>query len=277
MEILEDVWLAEPATLRFSRCNMFIGANGVGKTHLISLMTGFTAPSAIMERAGRSSSPVHAAITWYDPHPHRAEFRAEGENLRFLADGSEVPFVPQPYRVVSVPTWSSTISREVTWLAQKLGLDVWTTKKLALSVPDIVGGSVKHVSFVGKGSAARIKVEYVHGGQVITDEGGRGHRLSPIVGMEILIALAETHALATPTLLLVDGSLSSLDAEAFDHLTTLLSSPARGFQTVATLAVSARPLNPEWTVTRFVREPNMRRRNGQQATARLVQDGVSAL
>ncbi|WP_142266346.1 replication initiation negative regulator SeqA [Streptomyces sp. SLBN-115] len=249
IEILDDVWLAEPTTVRFSRCNIFIGDNGMGKTLFLSLLSGLASPSRIMERASRPDSTVHAAINWYDPQPRRAEFRAEGEQLHFSADGTAVPFVPQPYRIVHLApdSWRDA-PRDVRELGNMVGLDHWVVRKLIVEMPEIVGGAVKRAWVEDE----EIHAQYVRGSEVVVDRGP--HRgLDAIVALEVLVALAETYARTQPTLLLIDALYRGTAAE-FDHATELLSSSTRGFQTVATSGRSSPPLSPEWTVTRFVLE-----------------------
>lgn len=265
IEIHDDVWLREPTTVRFSRCNMILGANGVGKTHFLSLLSALASPSTIMERVSRPNSRVHASINWYDPQPRCAEFRAEGDQLRFSADGVEVPFVSQPYRIIHLPhdRWHH-VPRRLDDLAATVGLDEWAARKLVLSVPEIVRGAVKRVWI----QEDRLRAEYVSGSQVIKDQGSH-HSLRSTVGLEVLVALAETYARTQPTLLLVDGLHSGVYPD-FRHSSELLSSPARGFQTVATSTRSDISLDPEWTVSRITHDsdfPNLERR-----WARVVQD-----
>lgn len=266
IEILNDVWLAEPTTVQFSRCNMFIGPNAIGKSHFISLLSALSSPSTIMDRANRPNSAVHAAVNWYDPQPHRAEFKAEGERLHFASDGIAVPFVSQPYRIVHLPrrTWGE-VPRDVRELGKLIGLDHWVIQKVILSLPEIVRGAVKKVRI----EDGQIQAEYILGHDLIRDRDARSI-LSGIVGLEVLVALAETYTRTQPTLLLLDGYGANLVATAFDHVTELLSSSTRGFQTVATSVHSPR-LTPEWTVTRFEYVSTARK---HQRWARLVQDDV---
>ncbi|MER7582083.1 hypothetical protein [Kitasatospora sp. NPDC097691] len=266
IEIMEDVWLEEPTTVRFSRCNIFLGTNGIGKSHFISLLSGLAAPSHIMERVARPASRVHAALTWYDPQPRRAEFKAEGDRLHFFADGQEVPFVASPYQVVRVPRWRGDFPADVHDLAKDLGLDHWVMRKVISDLPEIVGGAVKRTRIVDD----RIRADFVLGSGLETDDGDR--RLHPLVGLEVLVALAETYARAHPTLLLLDPFLNGLDWGGYHQATALLGSPARGFQTVAvsTDHRGNHPLGPEWTVTRIVCDET--ERMGHRRWARLVQD-----
>ncbi|MBD9730105.1 hypothetical protein PV755_44750 [Streptomyces caniscabiei] len=266
IEILDDVWLAEPTTVQFSRCNMFVGDNAIGKSHFISLLSALSSPSTVMDRVDRPNSAVHAVVNWYDPQPRQAEFKAEGEQLQFSSDGITVPFVSQPYRIVHLPrhAWGE-VPRDVRELGRMIGLDPWVVRKVILSLPEIVHGAVKGIRI----DDGQIQAEYILGSELIRDRSTHRY-LSGTVGLEVLVAIAETYARTQPTLLLQDALGAALDAAAFDHVTELLSSSTRGFQTVATSVHSPR-LTPEWTVTRFeyVSSPHKRRR-----WARLIQDDV---
>jgi hypothetical protein len=265
IDILNDVWLAEPTIVQFSRCNMFIGPNGIGKSHFISLLSGLASPSMVMERVSRPDSVAHVAINWYDPQPRRAEFRAEGEHLHYWADGIAVPFVSQPYRIVHVPheSWGE-LPADVDDLGRLLRLDPWVARKLVLNVPEIVAGAVKRV-WIEEG---RIRAEYIKGDKVVVDRpGDQWPKLNDTVGHEVLVALAETYARTEPTLLLLDALYLGARAP-FEHVTELLSSSTRGFQTVATSNPSTPPLPPEWTVTRLVAGGDRHDKHW----ARLVQD-----
>ncbi|WP_327311929.1 hypothetical protein [Streptomyces sp. NBC_01235] len=266
IDILKDIWLAEPTTVRFSRCNLFLGGTGIGKTHFISLLSGLSSPSIIMDRRDRSDSTVHAAINWYDPQPRRAEFRAEGEQLLFSADGTAVPFLSQPYRIVTLPSVWAYAPRDVRELGRLLGLDHWAVRNLITELPEIVRGAVKQIRIVED----QIQAEYTLGDKVISDR-GHDRSLDRSVVLEVLVALAETYARTQPTLLLVDELYGGGNADFEQNVTELLSSSIRGFQTVATSVFS--PLvAPEWTVTRFVYASDEAR--GRKHWARLVQDDV---
>ncbi|MDX2530815.1 hypothetical protein [Streptomyces europaeiscabiei] len=199
IEILKDIWLAEPTTVRFSRCNLFLGGTGIGKTHFISLLSGLSSPSIIMDRRGRSDSTVHAAINWYNPQPRRAEFRAEGKQLLFSADGTTVPFLSQPYRIVTLPSNWAYAPRDVRKLGRLFGLDHWIVRNLITELPEIVRGAVKQIRIVED----QIQAEYTLGDKVISDR-GHDRSLDRSVGLEVLVALAETYARTQPTLLLID-------------------------------------------------------------------------
>ncbi|MCQ9179187.1 hypothetical protein KMT30_09085 [Streptomyces sp. IBSBF 2953] len=269
IEILEDVWLNAPATVRFSRCNMFIGPNGVGKTHFLTLLSGLSEPSRVMQRAAYPDSAVHAAINWYDPQPRRAELKAEEDRLSFSLDGVEVPFVVQPYQVVS-PTWSQgRAAGRLSEVARDLGLDPWNARRLFLSVPEIVGGSVKEVSI--ENDCIRAVCNLGEGDHRY--DGAEQRWLHPVVVMEFVIALAETYARVKPTLLLLDGALEDyVHPRIFHHFSKLLSSPARTFQTVAVSMYQGALQNPDWTVTHFVPDGDGQRRNGSALPVHLVQD-----
>ncbi|MCZ4508168.1 hypothetical protein O3Q52_08120 [Streptomyces sp. ActVer] len=264
IEILKDIWLAEPTTVRFSRCNLFLGGTGIGKTHFISLLSGLSSPSIIMDRRGRSDSTVHAAINWYNPQPRRAEFRAEGKQLLFSADGTTVPFLSQPYRIVTLPSDLAYAPRDVRKLGRLFGLDHWIVRNLITELPEIVRGAVKQIRIVED----QIQAEYTLGNKVISDR-GHDRSLDRSVGLEVLVALAETYARTQPTLLLIDELYGGGNSEFEHNATELLSSPIRGFQTVAT-SVFSPPVAPEWTVTRLVYASDDAR--GRKHWARLVQD-----
>lgn len=269
IEILKDVWLAEPTTVRFSRCNLFLGDNAIGKTHFISLLSGLSSPSRIMDRAGRPDSAVHAAINWYDPQPRRAEFMAEGEQLLFSADGSAVPFASQPYRIVSLPDHWADMPRDVRKLGSWIGLDHWAVRKLIAELPEIVRGAVKRTWIAEE----QIQAEYVWGEKIVSDR-GRHQTMDMRVAIEVLVALAETYARTQPTLLLLDAIYGAGNAEFEHYVTELLSSSIRGFQTVATSVRSSLPVIPEWTVTRFVYASDDTR-SVRKHWARLAQDDVA--
>lgn len=267
IEILDDVWLAEPTTVRFSRCNMFTGTNAIGKSHFISLLSALSSPSTVMDRVSRPNSAVHAVVNWYDPQPRQAEFKAEGERLQFSADGMAVPFVAQPYRIVRLPPRTWDVARDVRELGRLIGLDHWVAKKVILDLPEIVRGAVREVRI----KDGNIQAEYILGNDVIRDRDVH-RRLSTIVGLEVLVALAETYARTQPTLLLLDGLGGNLNAAAFEHVTELLSSSTRGFQSVAT-SVGSPQLTPERTMTRFEYVSTSHK---HQRWARLVQDDIEA-
>jgi hypothetical protein len=266
IDILNDVWLAEPTTVRFSRCNMFVGANGTGKSHFISLLSGLGSPSTVMERARHPDSLVHAVINWYDPQPRRAEFRAEGQQLHFESDGIAVPFVPQPYQVVTLPphSWRG-LPRDVRELGELVGLDHWAVRKLIANLPEIVHGAVRRAWVQDD----QIQAEYTRGHGLVTDCGPR-RQLNALVTLEVLVAIAETYASTQPTLLLLDALYSGTFDE-FAHATEVLSSSIRGFQTVATSTNSAPSPPPEWTVTRLVSVAD----SASKRWARLIQDDTA--
>lgn len=264
IDILDDVWLAEPTTVRFSRCNLFVGTNGIGKTHFISLLSGLASPSRVMERASRPDSTVHAVINWYDPQPRRAEFRAEGQQLHFASDGVTVPFIPQPYRVVRPLDHWGSLPRNLRELAEAVGLDSWVIRKLIEGLPEIVQGAVKRIWIENE----EIRAEYIRGDSLVTDSGPR-RILDNTVTLEVLVAIAETYARTQPTLLLLDALFNGTYDE-YSHATDLLSSSVRGFQTVATTTNAAPSPPPEWTVTRFVSLSG----SSYKRWARLVQDDM---
>ncbi|MBT2439606.1 hypothetical protein J7E93_05615 [Streptomyces sp. ISL-36] len=269
IEITEDVWLAEPTTVEFSRCNMFMGPNNSGKTLFLSLLSGLSQPSPIMQRVAYPNSSVHAAINWYDPQPRTAAIKASGSNLDFSLDGLDVPFVVQPYQVISNPRSFDVFScGRLSAVASELGLDPWNVRQTLLSVPKVVDGAVRDVRIAGDRIHAVVNVDGNQYRYEATDE----RRIDPIVAVELLIALAETYARVRPTILLLDEVLDSVHPLGFDHLSKLLSSPARGFQTIA---VSEQPgilKNPDWTVTYFVVDPDQSRRTNGRGWARLVQE-----
>ncbi|MET8318350.1 hypothetical protein ABZU78_29910 [Rhodococcus erythropolis] len=266
IDIREDVWIAEPTTVRFSRCNVFIGTNGSGKTHFLSLLSALASPSKIMERSSRPGSAVHAEITWYDPHLRRAEFRAEGHQLHVTADGSAVPFVSQPYRIVQTQNPSLLdLPNDVQQLGELFGLDPWAVTRLLLSLPDIVGGAVLGVRIVD----GQVRAEYTSSCHAYGVD--RPFRLTGVLAIEVLVALAETYARTQPTVLLLDTPFAAMAIpEDAEHAVRLLSSPARGFQTVVVSTASAMryvpELRPEWTVTHMEYDYSVSRRT------RLVQD-----
>ncbi|MFF5546765.1 hypothetical protein ACL07V_29075 [Streptomyces sp. MB22_4] len=268
IEIIDDVWLAERTTVQFSRCNMFIGPNDVGKTHFMSLLSGLSAPSHIMRRAKVPNSPVHAAINWYDPNPRRAEFKADGDHLQVSEDGVDVPFVVQPYQVITFPDHAWRISGRLSDVAHQLDLDLWAARRLLQNLPEIVDGAVKQVSI--EGDLINAVVSSRGPGRLFRGE--RDRPLNSFIAIELLVALAETYARAKPTLLLLDGLLDAFPGPVFEQFSALLSSPARTFQTVATSVHPSALKNPEWTVTHFVFDPEVPRRNRGARPARLVQD-----
>ncbi|MCX4513296.1 hypothetical protein OHA27_23850 [Streptomyces sp. NBC_01619] len=270
IEILDDVWLAEPTTVEFSRCNMFMGPNDSGKSLFLSLLSGLSQPSQIMQRVAYPNSSVHAAINWYDPQPRTAAIKAAGRNLDFTLDGLSVPFIAQPYQVISTPRpfgiFACGLLSEV---ASELGRDPWNVRQTLLNVPQIVDGAVKEIS---------VRDDFIHAvvtlnGHEYRYEGSNERRIDPVVAVELLIALAETCAQARPTILLLDGVLDSLHPQGFDHLSGLLGSSARSFQTIAVSMMPRILKNPDWTVTYFiVDQDNSCRTDGRCGWARLVQE-----
>ncbi|MGW4894109.1 hypothetical protein ACWEQL_17825 [Kitasatospora sp. NPDC004240] len=270
VEVREDVWLAEPTTVRFSRCNMFIGPNASGKTLFMTLLSGLSEPSQIMRRAALPDSAVNAVINWYDPQPRTAEISADERGISFVLDGAGVPFVAQPYRVLkpSLPLLGHPAG-SLTSLASRLGLDPWNARGLLLRTPEIVGGAVKEVAIEGKDG---IRAVCSLDGKEFCVRGSEQERLPAIVVLEVAIALAEESARAQPTLLLLDEDLDMMHPRGFRHCRELLSSASRNFQTVAVSHQLGALQDPEWTVTRF--EPLDAQEFGASGSlpVRLVQD-----
>ncbi|MFF3755475.1 hypothetical protein ACFYYH_34440 [Streptomyces sp. NPDC002018] len=269
IEILDDVWLAEPTVVEFSRCNMLMGPNNSGKTLFLSLLSGLSKPSQIMQRAAYPNSSVYTAINWYDPQPRTASIKAAGQNLSFTLDGLDVPFIVQPYQVLSNPRPHDVFScGRLSAVASELGLDPWNVRRTLLSVPQVVDGAVKEIG---------VRDDHIHAvislhGNEYHYEASDGRHLNPIVAVELLIALAEAYSRARPTVLLLDEMLDSLHPQGFDHLSSLLASPARGFQTIAVSMVPRILKNPDWTVTNFVIDQDKQWRTEGRGWARLVQE-----
>jgi len=187
-----------------------MGPNNIGKTQFLSLLAALSAPSRIMERTLPQRSRVSAAINWYDPNPRRADFTAADGQLAMSVDGMQVPFVANPYQIIQFHSpWNP--SGRVTDIARRLGLDPWQAKLLLQSVPELVRGAVRRITVEGN----LINALMQHGDEEYLWSSAPDRPLNVVVAVELLVALAETHARVKPTLLVLDEVLDRVHPKEF--------------------------------------------------------------
>ena len=226
-----------------SALNIITGPNNSGKTILLDLLARAGRGDRLTDRPWYGD--LAADIHWFDPQPHLLQLHLGDDGVEVLHDHRRAPSSATPFRTVTIGTPRRPASGLDYW-ASLLDLDRHAFLSLLREVPQCVRGEVSQVDVVNE-----IPVVSLHSlpDPIRLDEGAV-HGGAAMVLLEVAIALAQSHSLTGPTLLLIDDFGDFLHPVITRKLLRILTNASQGFQTiVVTHHVLPPEVRHEWTIT----------------------------
>lgn len=220
---IHNHFLIQSGVMQLSRCNLLLGNNGTGKTHLLQLLRAMANPQPLMD----GSKELSCTISWFDPELRTANIGVAKSVLRYEVDGKSVPLAPRPYRVLDVhphPFPPRSGGQRVSAIAKFLGVDDWTASAVISSMCELMPEVFAHISVEG----GEVQVRY-RGTLEGQDESEINRILFPF---RALATFAELQARNEPTILVLDEPFDHLWHGAVQEIMALFDSPVWSFQNI---------------------------------------------
>jgi ABC-type lipoprotein export system ATPase subunit len=235
--------------IRFGKCNLIVGDNGVGKTAILDWLSGPIRPTKLV-RWARERPGIEVGIRYYHPDLVELLCHADNTGTRFLANGQEIAIPVPPFQVVQpnrdAGHGRSAAEELASWTGEHVTLlpaILRTMKSSPLALFEEVQLREDDVVVRRRGSDSFSSYSILNGGEQV--------RLC----FEVAIAAASAKAAQAPTMLLLDDGMGRLDAQTSRAVAFALQRPEHRFQTIVTttddrLAAS----DIAWEVIRVGRE-----------------------
>ena len=235
------------------------GRNETGKSVLCKWIAGLSEPQ-LLERwvVRQQEEGPDVSVTCLTPfgrQEQRARVRESGR-VEYWMDELPVPLLPAPIRSLYLrESWSSHRDPDevddVGTIAERLGLTKGVVLNLVQMVDHAGDPAVRNLRVQDDGGKFRLRCD-VEG----TARGLAFWQLSGSEQVTVMVRLAaayaNTLASASPTILLLDGGMVSLDAERGQSTAEFLTSNQQRFQSLVVL-LSERPWPRPWRGWEFVR------------------------
>lgn len=248
-------------TLRLGKVTLIIGRNASGKTLLCKWFASICDPSFLSRWRFRRNEQqsIRMRVVYFDPIERTARLEVGPEGtVKYFVDDAEVPFYPYALRVVFLKTYhySSKLGQDdLQFIADVLSLDESTIRNL-----------ISCVNTDGNCQIHNVRLENtVDGWTLFADVPGTvpGLAFGSLSGseqaqvlIELAVATARISARYVPTILLLDGGVTSFDSTRIRWLSERLSSPAHLFQTVIVVPNEPRAIDElrwaGWEVIRLI-------------------------
>ncbi|HEX7679938.1 MAG TPA: hypothetical protein VF713_17550 [Thermoanaerobaculia bacterium] len=223
------------AQMTLAKVTLVIGGNASGRTALCEWISAFERPELLERwRIGKRFSPLRIELKLFDPAEQSIGLGIDAERrIYFEVNDVGVAYNPFPFR----PIWlrddrfNPMPDNDDDWIASSLGIDSY-----------VVGNVLKEVSEDSDAFTKNPRIE-------VDDEGHRrirahnrdaldlplrvfstGERGRLLV--DVAIALARTSSRFVPTILLLDGFITSFDSENLRTVAARLASAENQFQSV---------------------------------------------
>ena len=230
------------AQLRLGHATLISGNNESGKTAICEFLSGASDTTALdrwsrgqMEDSGPS---VIIQLAYFNPAEQavRIECGPEG-TLRFSLNGVELPFLPHAVRSVYLRHYllprPSHDADELMLISKILRLDSVHVENI---IPRIwtVGVNVEKLWLDRSGNSCILRSR-LRGESLDLPFLGRSHSQQASILIELAAAMAHFSSQYTPTLLVLDGGVHTLDQSNLSRYATAFSSSRNRFQTVMVL------------------------------------------
>ena len=231
---------AEDTELSFSKLNLILGRNSVGKTALCEWIAGYS-NATYLERWRTIYPPYDrrllAEMHYRDPHPHRivVDFR-QSNYPRYLLDNRKTASSAIPLKILYPNDLRSELKEQpddLTALVSTMGLPMLEVRSLCNSLDDDIFREVSFREHDGR-FYLNVSVQTVHGH--VRDRTLRTLSGSEMCRFLVQLSMKAANMLASvsPTLLILDSAFWRLDENWLRQYAEVLSSPSNRFQTIAT-------------------------------------------
>ncbi len=240
IEVRKAPHFQTPAELDLGKVTFIEGSCGSGKTALCEFIAGIGDPSLLWrwlpDRATDSS--LELLLTYYAPERIIAGVHATSDgSISYSIDGSEVPAQPYPLRIVLLPHFEAENYAEdddVAFISQVLGIHDSHVLNLLESANRLGAGGVHNLRIENDSSGRRLRGDLSGTLSGLMYGAWSGSERSRVL-IALAIARAEFCSKYSPTLLILDGGIATLDDGNLESYIELLASPNFTFQSILTL------------------------------------------
>jgi hypothetical protein len=255
------------AQMTLAKVTLVIGGNASGRTALCEWISAFERPELLKRwSTGSRFSPLRIVLKLFDPGEQSIGLGIDAERrIYFEVNDVGVAYNPFPFRPIWLrDDWSIPIpDDDDDWIASSLGIDSYVVGNVLKEVSEDADAFTKNprIEVDGEGRR-RIHAENIDARDLplrVFSTGERGQLL-----VDVAIALARISARFVPTILLLDGFITSFDPQYLQAVANRLASAENQFQSVLFRVAhrdedALRLLSPAWQLVHLRgRETNVK-------------------
>ena len=255
------------AQMTLAKVTLVIGGNASGRTALCEWISAFERPEFLERWRTRSRfSPLRIDLKLFDPAEQSIGLGIDAERgIYFEVNHVGVAYNPFPFRPIWLrDDWSITMpDNDDDWIASSLGIDSYVVGNVLKEVREDSSAFTKNPRIeVDDEGHRRIHARNIDAIDLLLRNFSTGERGRLLV--DVAIALARTSARFVPTILLLDGFITSFDSEHLQTVAARLASAENQFQSVLFRVAhrdedALRLLSPAWQMVHLRgRETNVK-------------------
>lgn len=233
LEIGENPVFWTREKVRFAKLNLIFGANCTGKTSLVEWIAG----SIRAEYLDRWTPPQGCGLSFrlsiLNPDVTRIDTLVSSEGIRtFRINETCAPFVPITFQIFDPgPIWFHDKADHLGLIARMLGLTPDSVLALVREIEAFPHATVKNIRFECEGDRRILRADVDGTAPDLLLEMLSGREVERVL-MEFVTAAARFSGRYVPTLLILDGTLTTLFEGIFDFYSHHLLDPENPFQTI---------------------------------------------
>lgn len=241
--------------IRFSKVNLFLGNNATGKSTVadwIATISDFRYLESATRYFKRNGHPLSFSLRYFNPDEIVVSVSIDRQGIRMIHNEIELATLAAPIQVQYMrEEFRYDKEDPVGSLAVPFGVH-------KNQVPVVL----KHMN---SNECLRFRDVYIESDEkrewlMFTDSKGRSHEFAGLSSSEIQrffvefgITLAKASARLSPTLLILDCGITSVDHKGIRFYAEYLASDKCPFQSIFILPRSSEKLeSPDWVVTKFI-------------------------
>ena len=255
------------AQMTLAKVTLVIGGNASGRTALCEWISAFERPEFLERwRTGSRFSPLRIELRLFDPVEQSIGLGIDAERrIYFEVNDVGVAYNPFPFRPIWLrDDWSIPMpDNDDDWIASSLGIDSYVVGNVLKEVREDSDAFTKNPRIeVDDEGHRRIRAHNIEARDLPLRAFSTGERGRLLV--DVAIALARTSARFVPTILLLDGFITSFDSEHLQTVAARLASADNQFQSVLFRVAhrdedALRLLSPAWQMVHLRgRETNVK-------------------
>jgi hypothetical protein len=263
------------AQMTLAKVTLVIGNNASGRTALCEWISAFERPDLLKRwQTGSRFTPLRIELKLFDPDEHSIGLGIDAaRQFHFDVNDVGVAYNPFPFRPIWLrDDWSIPMpDNDDDWIASLLGIDSYVVRNVLREVREDANAFTRNPRIeVDDEGHRRIRAHNTDALDLplrVFSTGERGRLL-----VDVAIALARTSARFVPTILLLDGFITSFDSQNLRTVAARLASAENQFQSILFMVSprdndAMRRMSPAWQTVHL---------RGRQTNVKIEVEGLTS-